>query len=367
MKVARWHHNNDIRIEDDPAPVPGEYEALVKVISCGICGSDVVEWYRLPRAPLVPGHEMGAEVIEVGGSVKKIKPGDRVFIAPKAPCMECFHCKTGRYPACCETTERLPGGFSEYVLVPRSLIEHGTYLLPDAISFDQSVFIEPLACVTRAWRLAGARICSSADLMSCHARPSDAGSPEFGSFDVGPSDIRSVLIIGCGVSGLTHIKLAKTKNIPSFAVDIDRDRLKKAIEFGAEQAFDARQDVSKRLIEKNGKKADLVILCASAVSAVEQAWECVETGGAIVFFTVPEPDQPVTIPINSLWTSEVAILTSYYCGPPDIIEAMRLIETQTINVDEMITHTLPLSETADGFHRVVEGGSALKVIIKPNG
>ena len=361
MKVAKWHNNNDIRIEDEPTPVPGDHEALVKVISCGICGSDVVEWYRLPRAPLVPGHEMGAEVVEVGRSVKKIKPGDRVFIAPKAPCMECFHCKTGRYPACCETTERLPGGFSEYVRVPPSLVENGTYLLPDAISFDQAVFIEPLACVARAWRLAEARKCSSADFASGHSA-SDSRLNE-----CAPPDFRSVLIIGCGVSGLMHIKLAKIKNIATFAVDIDTERLEKAREFGADNVFHATENVSEQLIEKTGKKADLVILCAGAVSAVEQAWECVEKGGAIVFFTVPGPDKPVTVPINSLWTREVAILTSYYCGPPDIIEAMRLIETRAINVDEMITHTLPLEETAAGFQQVVAGGNALKVIIKPNG
>jgi L-iditol 2-dehydrogenase len=337
MKAAVWRNNRDIRIETFPDPVPGENEALVKVLSSGICGSDVVEWYRLPRAPLVPGHEIGAQVVEVGASVKKIKPGDRVFIAPKAPCMECFHCRSGHHPACCQTHERLPGGLAEYILVPPSLIENGTYLLPDGVTYDQSVFIEPVACAARAWRLAGDR------------------------------DFRSVMVIGCGMAGLIHIKLAKLKHIPAFASDMDPNRREKALEFGAEAAFDARENVAERLVEANGGKADLVILCASSVSAVAQAWECLENGGVLVFFAAPGPDERVDLPLNDLWTREVSLVTSYYCGPPDIAEAMRLIETGALYVDDMITHRLPLDETPKGFEHVVEGGKSIKVIIKPHG
>jgi L-iditol 2-dehydrogenase len=155
MKVAIWYNNQDIRIEEVPTPKPGPNEMLIKVMSCGICGSDIVEWYRLPRAPLVLGHEIGAEVVEVGEALKKFKPGDRVFIAPKVPCMKCDYCQKGHYPVCSTIQDRLPGGFAEYILVPQALIEHGTYRLPDNITYDQSTFIEPLACVVRAQRLAG--------------------------------------------------------------------------------------------------------------------------------------------------------------------------------------------------------------------
>ncbi|RPH31263.1 alcohol dehydrogenase, partial [bacterium] len=93
MKFATWYNNNDIRIEDAPLRRPGPREMVVKVVSCGICGSDVVEWYRLPRAPLVLGHEVGAEVTEAGSAVTRFKPGDRVFIAPKVPCLQCAYCR----------------------------------------------------------------------------------------------------------------------------------------------------------------------------------------------------------------------------------------------------------------------------------
>ena len=195
MKVAYWYNNKNIRIKNVRTPKPKHKEMLVKVISCGICGSDIVEWYRLPRAPLVQGHEIGAEVVSVGSSVKKYKPGDRVFIAPKVPCMKCYYCENGHYPQCSEIKERLPGGFAEYILVPDILVNNGTYLLPENITFDQSTFIEPLACVIRAQRLARVK------------------------------KGQSVLVIGCGMSGLLNIKLAWTKGCKIIAADINKTKL----------------------------------------------------------------------------------------------------------------------------------------------
>jgi L-iditol 2-dehydrogenase len=331
-----WYNNKDIRMEEAPTPKPGQKEILVKIISCGICGSDIVEWYRLPRAPLVQGHEIGGEVVEVGGSVKNFRPGDRVFVAPKVPCMECYYCKNEHYPVCSNIKDRMPGGFAEYVLVPENLVENGTYLLPDKVTCDQSTFIEPLSCVIRAQRLAGVK------------------------------NDQTVMVIGCGMSGLLHIKLAKAKKCRIIATDINEKRLEFAKRIGADFTINAREDVPERLIAENRKKADVVILCASAVSAVEQAWKCVDKGGVVVFFTVPGPDKVVTIPINYFWTKEIRIITSYYCGPPDIVDAIKRIESGEIQVDDMITHKLPLKDTAEGFQLVMDGNESLKVIIKPN-
>ncbi|MFH1932609.1 MAG: alcohol dehydrogenase catalytic domain-containing protein [Pseudomonadota bacterium] len=336
MKVSMWYNNKDIRIEEAPTPKPGQKEILVKIISCGICGSDIVEWYRLPRAPLIQGHEIGGEIVEVGGSVKNFRPGDRVFVAPKVPCMECYYCKNEHYPVCSNIQDRMPGGFAEYVLVPESLVENGTYLLPNNVTCDQSTFIEPLACVVRAQRLAGVK------------------------------NDQTVMVIGCGMSGLLHIKLAKAKKCRIIATDINEKRLEFAKKIGADFTINAKEDVPERLIAENRKKADVVLLCSSAISAVEQAWKCVDKGGIMVFFAVPGPDKVVTIPINYLWTKEIRIITSYYCGPPDIVDAIKLIESGEIEVDGMITHKLPLKDTAKGFQLVMDGNESLKVIIKPN-
>jgi len=330
-----WYNNRDIRIEEVATPKPGPKEILIKVISCGICGSDIVEWYRLPRAPLVQGHEIGAEVAAVGESVQGFKPGERVFVAPKIPCMQCDYCRDEHYPVCSNIPERLPGGFAEYVLVPEALVEHGTYRLPDDISFDQSTFIEPLACVVRAQRLAGVR------------------------------EGQTIMVMGCGMSGLLHVKLAKANRCNIIATDINSQRLDFANSIGADITINAADDVPERLLSLNRRKVDVVVVCTSAMPAVEAAWECTDKGGAIVFFAVPGPEKQVTIPINDLWTQEVKVLTSYYCGPPDIMDAMELIKSIRIDVDDLITHRLPLKDIAEGFRLVLDGSESMKVVVRP--
>ena len=336
MKVSVWYSNADIRIEEKPRPQPGDKEMLVKVIACGICGSDIVEWYRAPRAPLVQGHEIGAEVIEVGRSITKYKPGDRVFIAPKVPCMQCNYCNNGHFAVCSNVSERLPGGFAEYVLVPQALVERGTYLLPQNMTYDQSTFIEPLACVVRAQQLAAV------------------------------NKNQTVMLMGSGMSGLLHLKLARAKQCRVIATDKNPKRLEFAERMGADITIEAATNVPERLVAEIRRLADVVILCTSAVEAVDQAWKCVDKGGGIVFFAVPDPGKKISIPINDFWTRETRIITSYYCGPPDIEAAINLIETQTITVDDMITARLPLQDVAKGFQMVMEGKASLKVIIKPH-
>lgn len=315
--------------------MPGPQEMLVKVHSCGICGSDIVEWYRLPRAPLVQGHEIGAEVVAVGDKVKGHKPGDRVFIPPKIPCGTCFYCANGHYPQCTGVKERLPGGFAEYILVPQVFVEKATYPLPEKISYDESTFIEPLACAVRAQRLAG----------------------------VNKGDC--VLVIGCGMSGLLHVKVAAARGCKVFAVDVNGMKLKAAAQAGAAVVLNGADDVTGRLIAENGRKADTVLLCSSARQALEQGWACVDKGGTVVLFAVPGPEEQVVVPVNDYWMKEITILTSYYCGPPDITEAMSLIGSGEVIVDDLITHRLPLDDIVRGFQLVTDGRESIKVIIKP--
>lgn len=336
MKVSMWYNNRDIRIEDVPMPEPGPGEILLKIMSCGICGSDISEWYRLPRAPLVQGHEIGAQVVKTGENVAAYAPGDRVFVAPKIPCMECHYCKNEHYPVCPNVKDRLPGGFAEFVVVPAGLVQRGTYRLPDTITYDQSTFIEPLACSVRAQRLSKVK------------------------------EGQTVMILGCGMSGLLHVKLAHAKKCTVIAVDINDNRLEFAKKIGADGVINASEDVSARLVEDYGQKADVVMVCTGALPALEQAWQCVDKGGCIVFFAVPDPGKEVVVPINALWMQEITLLTSYYCGPPDIVDAMSLLEQGTITVDDMVTHILPLDEIKTGFKLVTEAQESMKVIIRPN-
>lgn len=336
MKVSIWFNNRDIRLRDVPMPEAGPGEMLVKILACGICGSDIAEWYRLPRAPLVQGHEIGGQVVEVGEGVEKFKAGDRVFIAPKVPCMECITCKTGHYPVCSNVKDRMPGGFAEYIRVPETIVKSGTYLLPENIGFELSTFIEPVACAVRSLELAGIK------------------------------EGQTVMILGCGVSGLLHIKLVKLRNFRVIAVDINPKKLEFARKTGADHTLLASDTILEELVSIGQDKADAVFLCTSAQPAIELAWKCVDRGGVIVFYAVPEPERTVSIPINDFWRKEIRIITAYYCGPPDIEKAINLIKKKAIELEDMITHRFPLKDIEKGFRTVIDGRDSLKVIIRPH-
>ncbi len=335
MKVSMWYNNHDIRIQEVPTPSPGPDEMLVKVMSCGVCGSDIVEWYRLPRAPLVQGHEVGVEVVETGAGVSQYKKGDRLFIPPKIPCRTCSYCLNGHTPQCTVVKDRLPGGFAEYILVPKELVKRGCYRLPDKVSYDQATFIEPLACVVRSQRLAGLK----------------AG--------------QTLLVLGSGMSGLLHVKLAKHKKCKVIATDINPTRLALAKDLGADHVIDANSDVPEHVLQANGRKVDAVIVTTSAMPAFKQAWETVDMGGVVALFAVPGPDKEVVVPVNDFWRKEIRVITTYYCGPSDLEQALDLIANGDIPVDDLITHRLPLKDTDKGFKMLLDGSDSLKIIIKP--
>jgi len=333
-----YYRNDDVRIEEMPKPKIGPGEFLFKVKASGICGSDVLEWYRIKSAPRVLGHEVTGEIVEVGKGTP-YKVGQRVFVSHHVPCEECRYCKEGRETAC-ETLHKTnfdPGGFVEYVRVPKINVEKGIYLLPENVSYEEGTMIEPLACVVRGQR------------MACVAKG------------------QTVLVLGSGIAGLLHIKLAKSKGARVIATDVNEWRLRKAKEFGADAVINAASYTAEKLKELNsGRLADRVILCTGAVPAVKQALESVDRGGIVLFFAVPTPGVPVEIPANEFWRNEIAVMTSYGAAPRDLKEALKLIKSKKIKVADMITHILPLEKAQEGFRLVAEAKASIKVILKPN-
>ena len=334
-----YYNNKDLRIEEMPKLRIGPDEILVKAMACGICGSDVLEWYRIKKAPRVLGHEMTGEIVEVGKGVKKFKVGDRVFVSHHVPCNECRYCLNGHHTAC-ETLHKTnfdPGGFSEYIRVPSINVELGTYFLPEDVSYEEGTFIEPLGCVIRGQRLA--QIKSN----------------------------QAVLVLGSGVAGLLHIQLAKTVGARVIATDINEYRLKAAKKFGADFVINAKEDVPSILKEVNENRlADRVIICTGALSATKQALQSVDKGGIILFFAVPKPGEDVCIPITDFWRNEITIMTSYGAGPTDLEEALEMISSHKVNVKDMITHKLSLEEIGKGFQIVADAKKSIKVIIEPH-
>jgi len=340
MLVAVYHNNKDVRIRDVPKPDISSDEILLKVMASGICGTDVVEWYRLPKAPRVLGHEATGIIDEVGEKVTKYKVGDRVFVSHHVPCNKCRYCQKGSHTACetLHTTNYYPGGFSQYIRVPKINVETGVYKLTPNMSYEEGTFIEPLGCAVRGQRLA----------------------------NIQKND--TLLIIGSGMAGILHIQLAKLKGVQKiFAADINPHRLELAKKFGADHVIDAKGDLPQELKELNDRRAaDKVIVCTGAVKAALTALECVDRGGTILFFAVPDPTTKIPIPITQFWRNETTIRTSYGAAPRDLEEALQILAQKQINVADMITHRLSIREIAEGFRLVAEAGKSLKVIIEPN-
>ena len=340
MLAAVYYNNHDVRIEDMPIPEIGDEEVLLKVMASGICGSDVIEWYRVPKAPRVLGHEATGVIDRVGSKVTSLKVGDRVFVSHHVPCNQCRYCQRGHHTACqtLHTSNYYPGGFAQYIRVPKINVDFGVYKLPEGMSFEEATFIEPLACVSRGQRLA-------------NLQKDD-----------------TLLIIGSGISGILHAQLAKYKGVRNVIVaDINPYRLQLAKKFGADHALDAKENLPPKLKEVNdGRLADQVVVCTGATSAALTALDCVEKGGTILFFAVPDPTVKLPVPINQFWRNEITMRTSYGAAPNDLDDSMRVLATKRLNVKDMITHRLGLNEAAEGFRLMAEAGHSLKVILEPN-
>jgi len=339
MRAAMYYANDDVRIVELSKPRIGPGEILVRVKASGICGSDVMEWYRKPKAPLVLGHEIAAEVVQVGSSVDSVKTGDRVFVSHHVPCGSCRYCLAGHETVCetLRTTNFDPGGFAEFVRVPAINAKHGVFPLPREISDDEATFVEPLACVIRGQRLAGFR----------------PGS--------------TMLVIGSGVAGLLQIKVAKAAGAARvIATDVVDFRKAAARKSGADVVIDGREDVPTLVKEANdGNLADLVITCTGAPKAIAQGLASVDRGGTVLFFAPLEPAAKVDIPFNALWREEVTMTSSYGGSPRDIRESINLLREKRLQVADLITHVLPLDKAAEGFRLVASAQDSIKVILRP--
>jgi L-iditol 2-dehydrogenase len=339
MRAAVYYSNRDVRIEERPVPAVGPGEILMRVEASGICGSDVVEWYRLRRAPLVLGHEVAGTVAEVGEGVDGFRPGQRIATTHHVPCNACRLCLSGRHSLCdmLRRTHFDPGGFAEFVRLPAVNVARGTFRVPEGVGAVAASFVEPLACAVRAQRLAG----------------------------VGPGT--SVAVLGSGLSGILQVQLAKALGAgPVLATDVHPFRLEAARRLGADAVVDAREDVPaavRRLT--GGSGADAVIVCTGAEQAITQGLRAVARGGTVLLFALLPPGYVLPVPLGDLWQDGVTV-TSSYAGPPaDMETALELIASGRVDVEATVTHRLPLEQAALGFRLTAEAGASLKVILEP--
>lgn len=340
MRVAMYYSNRDIRIEEMPRPECGLKEVIMRVEASGICGSDVMEWYRIKKAPLVLGHEVAGEVVETGKNTERFKVGDRIVAAHHVPCNTCRYCLTGHHTACetLRSTNFDPGGFAEYVRLPAINVDRGVFLIPDDLTYEQATFHEPLGCVLRALRVA-------------NLQPG-----------------QNILVIGSGIAGLLMIHAARELGAGRIlAIDPVPYRREMAKQFGADEAIPPEEDPGSVLHSlTGGRLADHVVVCTGAEKAQNRALESAERGGVILFFALPDPQVMLSFSVTEVFgRNDRTLTTSYGASPYDSWAALELMRSSSILVKDMITHRLPLSETKKGFGLVEQARDSMKVIIEP--
>ena len=322
MRVARSITPREVRVEDDVEPVCGPGDAIVRVLACGVCGSDVSEAWVARKVPAVLGHEIAAEVTAVGPDVTAVAPGDRVVVHHHAPCGECRRCRRGHETLCEQfrTTALDPGGFAERIRVPADLVGE---LLPVAGDLDteRATFVEPLACVLRAFDRAG-------------IRPGDA-----------------LLVVGCGTSGLLAIAAAHALAIDTvWAREPRPERMERALALGAER--------------HGNELVDAVLVCTPRPEAIADGFAAVAPGGTLCLYAPPDPGQALGLDGHALYVREVDVCASYSAGPRDMRAALALIATGRVDPAPLITHRLPLERTGEALELARTGG-AVKALVLP--
>jgi L-iditol 2-dehydrogenase len=321
VRVARSVTPRDVRLEQVPDPVAGEGEVVCRVLACGVCGSDVSDAWVAPKIPVVLGHELSGEVLEVGAGVTGVAVGDRVVVHHHAPCGECRRCRRGHETLCerFRSTALDPGGFAERVRVPPELTAE--LLVLDGVDAERATFVEPLACVLRAFDRAGLR----------------AGD--------------SLLVVGAGMSGLLAVAAAHARAVEAVWVREPRpERLERALALGAER--------------HGNELVDVAMVCAPKPEALAAAFAAVAPGGSVCLYAPPSPGEALGIDGHALYRGEVDLRASYSAGPVDMRAALALVASGRVDPGPFITHRLGLDETARALE-LARTGEALKALVLP--
>jgi L-iditol 2-dehydrogenase len=295
---------------------------VCEVIACGVCASDVTDWYVGPRLPAVLGHEVVGMISAVGAGARAPEPGATVAIHHHTPCGECRRCRRGHETLCerFRATRLDPGGFAEKVRVSAELTPE---LLELPTGFDPLIatFVEPLGCVLRAQDRAGLR----------------AGD--------------SLLVVGTGVNGLLQIAAAHARGVEAVWVREPRaERLELAEKWGAER--------------HGNELVDVTIVCTPKPDAIAAAAEATAPGGTLCLYAPPVPGAPLPLDGADVFLREITVAASYSAGPGDMRAALQLIATGKIDPRPLVSHRLPLTQTGEALE-LQRRGTALKVVVQP--
>ncbi len=347
MLAAVYYGPEDIRVEERAVPGIGEGEALLKVVSTGICGTDLRIWHgthrKYPSGTIrIPGHEIVGDLVKVGEQVKGLVIGQRYFLAPNMGCGHCRQCVGGNNNLCVDYGApgiTFDGSFAEFLRIPAAAILQGN-LIPISENIDPAVaaLIEPFACVLRGQD-------------ALHIQPGE-----------------TVLVVGAGPIGMMHMMLAQFRGAGKVIVsELAPERLSMARDLGAERVVNPTEEDLEKVLsgETSGYGVDIVIIATPAHKAQEQALEFAGIGGRINFFGGLPKDRPrINFDSNLVHYKELVVTGTTACSTDDCRRAAAIINTGRIDLSVLVGSRFPLSQAVEAL-KTADEGKALKVIIEP--
>lgn len=340
MKAVLLREVGVVAVEDVATPTLEKGDMLVEMKACGLCGTDVEKIHGQYTAAMpVLGHEAAGVVVDVGEDVVGFEVGDRVFPHHHTPCRVCYFCKRGSETMCSRyrSSNIEPGGFSEYIRVPAWNIQQGGVLkIQEAVSFEEASFIEPLACCVRG--LTRSRVSEGA----------------------------TVLVVGAGPMGLTHLQLLKSMGATVFVSDISKMRLAYAERQGASAVYNAGEvDIpSKVRGDTDSRGVDVAVVASGSPKAIVQALKVVRKGGTVCLFGVPVVGSILDYDFSNIFNSEVSIVSSYGATEVETVAALKMIENRKVDPASLITHRFRLEKFKEAVETAVKG-DCMKIIITP--
>lgn len=346
MMAAVYRGVNDVRMETVPVPKIGAGEMLVRVHSCGVCGTDLKKISTGSHsAPRIFGHETSGVVAAVGDGVRKYRVGDRVMVFHHIPCRECFYCKhktfaqcaTYKKVGCTAGFEPSGGGFAEYVRVMDWIVDHGTVRIPDGVSFEQACFVEPVNTCMK------------------------------GIAALGLQPGETVLTIGQGPIGIILSVLARRTGASLITSDLYAERLKIGSSFGLDQTIDASQanvvERVRKMTEERG--ADAVILAVGGNALIRTAMDAARPGGRILLFAQTQHGE-ATIDPAAVCVDEKTLVGSYSASVDLQDESVHFVMNREMDLERLVSHRFSLADSPKAFDLAAHPlPSSMKIVIQP--
>ncbi|HSV31790.1 MAG TPA: zinc-dependent alcohol dehydrogenase family protein [Atribacteraceae bacterium] len=321
MKALVYHRAGEYEITERPMPRPDELSVLMKVHSCGLCGTDIHvhqgDW--AVNFPRITGHEFSGTIVEVGKEVTHLKEGDRAVVDPNLGCGTCAYCRNGRFHLCknaLSVSTTIDGGFAEYCRLPGNAV----YRVPDDLALERAAFAEPVACAVHGIDRARIRVGDR------------------------------VVIIGGGPMGLILSQLAQ-KAGAGLVIVIEPVALRReaALDLGANRTIDpGGPEWRTEIMDLTNGGGDVVIENVGLAGTMQDSLDLVKSGGTVLWFGVTDPKISIPVRPYFIFHEEISLLGSFV-NPHTHQRAIDLLTGDLVRVTPLITHRFPLVDFAQAL------------------